>query len=81
MTHADEVEFRLNGRALEPEAIYATNGVSPVACSTFSLRAPLDPDGVQKGPNRFSACLKKRCEAAAGVPVLTGLQMVVNYTR
>ena len=81
MTSADELELTLNGRALETHVVYATDGVSPVACGNFLLRADPDPEILRKGANQSTALLKKRCESAPGAPALTGLQLVVKYKR
>lgn len=81
MTYSDEVEFKLNGQVLETDVYYATDGVSPVVCSNFLLRARPEPGNVRKGDNQFTALLKKRCDSAPGVPAVTGLQLVVKYKR
>jgi hypothetical protein len=81
MTYSDEIEFKLNDRVLDTEVIYTTDGVSPVVCSNFLLRARPDPSSVRKGDNQFTAFLKKRCESAPGVPAISGLALVVKYKR
>lgn len=79
MTYSDEIEFMFNGRVLETEVIYATDGDSPVVCSNFLLRTEPDPSSMHKGDNQFTAFLKKRCESAPGVPAISGLALVVKY--
>ena len=79
LTFADEVEYRLNDHVLDMGVVYATDGVSPVACGNFMLRARPDPATVKQGPNEFTALLRTRCESAPGTPSISGLQLVVKY--
>ena len=78
-TYKDKVEFRLNGKVLDTEVLMTTDGASPVACGTFMLRAKPDPSSIKKGDNKFEALLKKRCESAPGLPVITAVQLVIRY--
>lgn len=79
MTYADQVELRLNDRPLEPEVVYATEGISPIAVSRFLLQASPEAHAVRHGVNRFTALLKHRCDAAPGNPTLSGLELVIRY--
>ena len=81
MTYADEIELRLNGRLLEPEVVYATEGISPVAVSKFLLHVDPDAQSMKQGVNHFTAHLKHRSESAPGTPTLTGLELLLKYKR
>jgi len=78
-TYTDEAEFRLNGKLLDTEVIVTSDGVSPVACGMFLLRARPEPSSIKKGDNNFEALLKSRCESAPGLPAVTALQLVIRY--
>ena len=80
-TYSDEVEFRLNGVLLETEVVSAAEGVSPVACGEFLLRAVPDPLSIRPGENTFEALLRERCPSAPGMPAVASLQLLVRYKR
>jgi hypothetical protein len=78
LTYQDEIEFRLNGEPLRTEVVYATEGVSPVACGTFLLKAKPAAASLRQGDNPFEARLVKRCASAAGAPVIVELLLLVR---
>ena len=78
-TYTDEAEFRLNGKLLDAEVLVTSDGVSPVACGLFLLRARPEAACIKKGDNTFEALLKSRCESAPGLPSVTAVQLVIRY--
>ena len=80
-TYTDEAEFRLNGEVLDTQVIVTSDGVSPLACGMFLLRARPEPALIKKGDNVFEALLLKRCDSAPGLPAVTAVQLVVRYKR
>jgi hypothetical protein len=78
-THSDEIACKLNGHLLDTEVVHSTEGVSPVVCSTFLLRARPEPASLRKGINLFEVSLKNRCDSAPGWPNLVALQMPIRY--
>ena len=81
LTYSDDVEFRLNGAPLEAEVVSAAEGVSPVACGEFLLKALPDPLSIRPGENTFEALLRKRCQSAPGMPAVASLQLLIRYKR
>lgn len=81
LTYEDKIEFKLNNNILSPEVVYATEGVSPVACGIFLLKADVEPSSIKKGDNHLEAFLKKRCQSATGYPIITGLQLQFSYRK
>ena len=79
MTFSDKIEFRLNGSILKTEVYTVTEGLSPVACGMFFLRAMPEPGLIKQGDNKIEALLRKRCESAPGMPAITELSLTVKY--
>ena len=73
----DRVELGMNGRALDAEILYATDGRAPRAAGRIGFTAAVDSAAMLCGDNRVRVCVKA-IEPREATPVLSDVRLRVS---